>query len=66
MVTDPAQTLLEDTARMDTTGRSPRAMAGGEQRMVGQRCGGTTGPTEVTLARGCMVTSAEDPSSHVH
>ena len=33
------------TARMVTTSRSPRAMAGGEQRMVGQRCGGATGPT---------------------
>ena len=66
VVTGPAQTLLEDTATMVTTSKSPRAMAGGEQRMVGQRCGGATGPTQVTLARGCMVASAEDTSSHVH
>ena len=64
--TGPAQTLLEDTARMDITGRNPRALADGRQRMVGQGCGGTAGQTQVTLAHGCMVTSAEDPSSHVH
>ena len=66
VVTSPAQTLVEDTDRMVTTSRTLRAMAGGDQRMVGQRCGGATGPTQVSLARRCMVASAEDLSSHVH
>ena len=58
--TGPAQTLLEDSTRMDITGRNPRALAGGRQRMAGQRCGGAAGQAQVAVAHGCMVTSAEE------